>query len=78
MNIEMPLLTSHYAFDKLSATNLIASHGKGNGGSQKILERLGFHLDSISKDTYPLLDGSKTDDYLYSLNAKPSSVQIKC
>ena len=60
-----------YAFNQLSASKLTSLHGAGNIGSQKILEKAGFQLDSISKGTYEMREGSAIDEYLYSLNLKP-------
>ncbi len=60
-----------FASNILSARKIIASHGEGNIGSQKIIKNLGFQQDSISKSSYQMLDGSKIDDYLYSLVLKP-------
>ena len=55
-----------YAFLALGMRRVGLTHSRGNHGSQRIAEKLGFHFDGIQPGANPLPAGRFADRYCYS------------
>lgn len=62
---EVALALTKYAFEHLGANRLTISHADGNVRSQRIIEKLGFEKEGVSRKSY-LLQGQLVDAHHYA------------
>ena len=60
-------LISAWAFEHAGIARLIAGTAPDNVGSQRVLERAGFHREAYQRSRLPGPDGTRIDDLLYAL-----------
>ncbi|GIE95845.1 GNAT family N-acetyltransferase [Paractinoplanes rishiriensis] len=60
-------LLAQWAFAETDIARLIAGTLPSNTGSQRVLEKAGFHREAVLRSRLPGLDGDRTDDVQFAL-----------